>query len=305
MVFPEALRPGDTIGLVCPSSPVSHERADSCKHLLESLGYLVVMGKSTYEEVHGYLAGSDELRAFDLNSMFANPCIKAIFCIRGGYGGNRIMHLLDYDLIRQNPKIFVGYSDITSFHLAFHSLCHFVTFHGPMVSSNMIDDFDSYTKESLHTALNLQQSMSFVNPSDEPITVLSEGYASGELIGGCLSLVSPSIGTFYQPDFKGKILFLEDVHESLPRCDKMIEHLFSSGIMNDINGLILGDFQECINEEDPSYSILDYFKDRLSNFKKPVLCNIRSGHCTPMGTLPFGCRCTIDTSNKSITLSRP
>lgn len=305
MIFPNKLIPGDTIGIIAPCSPVKPERVNQCKAYIESMGYTVIMGESTYLSYHGYLAGPDDIRANDINSMFANPKIKAIFCLRGGYGGNRIMDLLDYNLIKQNPKIFVGYSDITSFHLAFHSLSNLITFHGPMVSSNMLDDFDEYTVKSFFQTLEMDSTLTFQNPENEPIRVIAHGTASGEIIGGCLSLVSPSIGTFYQPDFRGKILFLEDVTEALPRCDKMIEHLFHSGVMDQINGLILGDFLDCTNPTDLSYTIQDYLKERFSDFNKPVMANIRSGHCIPMATLPFGCRCDMNTYDRTISFTRP
>lgn len=304
MIFPEKLHLSDTIGMISPCSPVTPERVCKCKEYIEAMGYSVIMGESTKHSCHGYLSGGDHLRANDINSMFANKKIKAIFCLRGGYGGNRLMNLLDYDLIRSNPKIFVGYSDITSFHLAFNTLCNMVTFHGPMVSSNMLDDFDDYTRNSFFNTLNMTSSLRFCNPSNENIKVLAPGSASGEIVGGCLSLVSPAIGTFYQPDFRDKILFLEDVDESLPRCDKMIEQLFHSGIMDQISGLILGDFLDCDNPDDNTYSIYDYFKERFKNFPKPIMYNIKSGHCKPMATIPFGTICRMNTYQKCISFER-
>ncbi len=304
MIFPNPLCKGDTIGVIAPCSPVSLERAKSCEEYLQTLGYQVLMGESTKLTLHGYLAGCDEIRANDINSMFANPSIKAIICIRGGYGGNRLMRLLDYDLIRQNPKIFMGYSDVTSFHLAFHKLCSLVTFHGPMVSSNMLDDFDDYTKSSFFEAVSIPSYINFQNPNQEELASITGGHATGELIGGCLSLISPAIGTFYQPEFHHKILFLEDIHEDLPRCDKMIEHLFHSGIMDQISGLILGDFTECNNNTDPNYTIIDYFKERFSTYNKPVMYQIQSGHCIPMATLPFGYLCHMDADQKTIEFYR-
>ncbi len=304
MNFPKKLQLGDTIGLISPCSPAPSERVNQCKEYVEAMGYSVVIGESAKHSCHGYLAGDDCLRANDINSMFANKKIKAIFCLRGGYGGNRLMNLLDYNLIRKNPKIFVGYSDVTSFHLAFHTLCNMVTFHGPMVSSNMLDDFDNYTRTCFFNTINMTSQMKFCNPDYEEIKVLSPGCACGIIIGGCLSLISPAIGTYYQPDFRNKILFLEDVDESLPRCDKMIEQLFHSGIMNQISGLILGEFLDCVNPYDNTYSMTDYFKERFKNFPKPVMYNIRSGHCKPMATLPFGTICRMNTYQKSISFER-
>lgn len=304
MNIPDKLNLGDTIGIIAPCSPVNPERAKKCEEYLKQLGYRVIMGESTKLSLHGYLAGSDEIRANDINFMFANHHIKAIVCIRGGYGGNRIMNLLDYEMIQRHPKIFVGYSDITSFHLAFHKLCSMVTYHGPMVSSNMLEDFDSFTKESFFQTINMEESLTLKNPDNEPFKVLKPGKANGIIIGGCLSLVSPAIGTYYQPDFINKILFLEDVTESLPRCDKMINHLFHSGIMDMISGLILGDFKDCVNTEDESYTMEDFFNDQFRYYDKPVMYHIKSGHCKPMSTIPFGLNCSMDTEKKEIRFHR-
>ncbi len=304
MIFPTPINPGDTIGLIAPCSPVDPSRALLCKEFIESMGYSVIMGESTRSSLHGYLAGSDSIRANDINSMFVSPKIQAIFCLRGGYGSNRLMDLIDFPAIQKNPKIFVGYSDVTTLHLAFHRLCKFVTFHGPMVSSNMLDDFDEYSANSFRKTIQMKHCLPFHNPTSDSMHIISHGCGCGELIGGCLSLVSSCIGTYYQPDFRGKILFLEDINESLPRCDKMIEQLFHCGIMDQINGLLLGEFVNCNNESDPSYHIENYFLERLGNLHKPVVSNIKSGHCKPTATLPMGCLCKIDTSRQALSFFR-
>lgn len=300
MYYPSSLKLGDTVGLITPCSPITAKRLSQCISTITTLGFSVVLGESCTKNLHGYLAGTDEERANDIHTMFANPKIKAIICIRGGYGSTRIMECLDYELIKNHPKIFVGYSDVTAFHLAFHSLCNFITFHGPMVSSNMVDDFDSYTETSFFTALSMPQVYPFKNPANLPLEVLIPGFAKGRVIGGCLSLVSPSIGTFYQPNFKGKILFLEDVGETLPRCDKLMEQLHNSGILDQVSGILLGNFKDCSNPSDPSYTIYDYFKEFFHGYKKPVLYGVQSGHDTPMGTIPFGTICSLETTNSTI-----
>ena len=295
MNYPSPLCIGDTVGLIAPSSPINPENLLPCIHMITSLGYQVELGKSCTESLHGYLAGTDEIRANDINNMFSDPKIKAIFSLRGGYGSTRILQLLDYPMIRKHPKLFVGYSDITSFHLAFYTLCHLVTFHGPMVSSNMIEDFDEYTKDSFLKAISMPNTFHFHNPVNQPINYLIEGKTCGRIVGGCLSLVSPSIGTFYQPDFCGKILFLEDVEESLPRCDKLMQHLIHSGILDQVNGILLGNFLGCDNPKDPSYTIRDYLDDLFQGYKKPVVYGLQSGHDKPMGTIPLGTMCELNT----------
>ena len=301
MRYPSPLQPHDTIGLIAPSSPIKYSNLVASIMFLNSLGYNVELGNSALHSLHGYLAGSDEIRANDINEMFCNDKINAIFCLRGGYGSNRILNLLNYEVIAKHPKIFVGYSDITSFHLAFYSLCNFITFHGPMVSSNMINDYDLYTKESFEKALRMPQMLFFQNPSNYHIEALTCGCTSGRIVGGCLSLVSPSIGTFYQPDFHETILFLEDVDESLPRCDKMMHHLKNAGVFDAVNGVVLGNFKGCENINDPSYTIYDFMKDFFHDYDKPVLYGVQSGHDKPMGTIPFGTMCKIDSTDCSIT----
>lgn len=296
MNYPSPLYAGDTIGLIAPCSPVPKESLSACVKAVHSLGFYCLLGDSVYDSLHGYLAGSDELRARDINQMFGNPEVHGIFCLRGGYGSTRIMDALDYELIRHHPKLFIGYSDVTSFHLAFHSLCSLVTFHGPMVCANMADNFDSYSRDSLLQAISMPKRLYFNNPIHYPYEVIVPGKCSGRIIGGCLSLVSPAVGTFYEPDYTGKILFLEDVDETLPRCDKLMWHLKNSGILSRVNGVVLGAFKDCTNPRDPSYTMPDYFRDFFADYNKPVLYNVLSCHEKPMGTIPFGTMCTIDTS---------
>ena len=300
MLIPRPLHKGDTIGLIAPSSPVKQERIDSCIKAITSLGYDVTLGKSALESLNGYLAGSDCVRATDMNHMFSDPAIHAIFCLRGGYGSTRIMDLIDYQTIRRHPKIFIGYSDITSFHLAFYRHSHLVTFHGPMVSSNMLQEFDSYSLSSMMSALSIPKSLYFQNPPDCPVMPIVSGCARGRIVGGCLSLVSPSIGTFYQPDFRGTILFLEDIDETLPRCDKLMQQLRNAGILSQVNGILLGNFVQCNNPYDPEYTMLDFFQDFFRGYDKPVLWGVQSGHGKPMGTIPLGTVCTMDTFSNTL-----
>ncbi|MDO5519429.1 MAG: LD-carboxypeptidase [bacterium] len=295
MNYPNPIHPGDTVGLIAPCSPVAPSKLNTCITTIQDMGMNVVLGESVSESLHGYLAGSDEVRADDLNSMFHSPAIDAIFCLRGGYGSTRLMPLLDYPTIAKNPKLFVGYSDITSFHLAFHKLCNFITFHGPMVSSNMINDYDDYTKCSFEEATRMPDTLSYHSPDGTDPAVIVKGNTCGRIIGGCLSLVSPSIGTFYQPDFNGKLLFLEDIGETLPRIDKMMYHLSLSCVFDQVAGVILGNFTDCENPSDPSYDLFAFFKDFFHFYKKPVLYGVQSGHGKPMATIPFGTVCTVNT----------
>lgn len=304
MIFPNPLNYGDTVGLVSPSSPTSPERVELCKSFVEQLGFRVIVGKSCKKNHHGYLAGTDIERANDMNEMFENPEVKGIFCIRGGYGSARIMRLLDYNMIRKNPKIFVGYSDITNLNMAFLKLCNLVTFHGPMVSSNMLEHFDDYTRESFFAAIDMNGEYDFCNPVGEELHIISHGRAKGRIIGGNLALLINMIGTFYMPDLRGSILFIEDVHESVPRVNRMLDQLSLLGVFEQVNGILIGDFTECENDDDKSFQILDLFSEYFSQLKIPVISNIKSGHGYPMGTLPIGTICNIDTVKKRIRFSK-
>lgn len=311
MVFPENLKPGDTIGLAAPAFPVTQEKRDAGVALLEHMGFRVSVGECLEQlyNCHGYLAGEAKKRAQDLNRMFGDPQIKAIFCVRGGYGSAHIMKYLDYDLIRRNPKIFVGYSDLTNLHSALNQICGLVTFHGPMVISNMIQPgFEGYSRESLFRALGMRpgEEMEFLNPPEAPkIGVLRPGQAQGVITGGNLSLVTGSIGTFYQPDTRGKVLFLEDIEESIPRLDMYITHLEYAGMMEHAAAVVLGNFEGCDNSRyDGTYSLEEFLHDRFKDYRIPVLYRVASDHSKPMGTIPMGTVCRVDADTGRLFFKR-
>lgn len=308
MVFPERLKQGDTIGLVAPAFPIKKEELEDCIHLLEQMGYKVKIGHQleTLANFHNYLAGEGKDRAKDINRMFADPEVKAIFCVRGGYGSAHVMDWLDYDLIRANPKIFVGYSDITNLLSAFQMHCGMVAFHGPMVCSNMRKDFDPYTKESLFAALNMEDELEFRNPpGTEGFKTASPGQAEGILTGGNLSLLCRALGTSYELDTAGKILFMEDCEEPLPVLDMHFTQLRHAGKLDRAAGILLGDFTDCNNDRyDSSYTVDDLIRDWFKDFRIPVMYHVRSGHDKPMGTLPMGTMCRMDTQAGRIIFRR-
>lgn len=305
MKYPKKLEAGATIGLICPSSAISAEREKQCKAVIESMGYKVKMADNLTTNYAGYMADKGDVRGRWINQMFADPEVDAIFCVRGGDAGSRAMEYLDLDMIKNNPKIFVGYSDVTSMHLAFTQKCGFVTFHGPMVSSNMVDEFDAETKESFYQALNADEAYEFKNPKGYEISVLKEGKAEGILTGGNLSLMSASIGTPYELDTKGKILFIEEVGESLSRLERTTYHLRNAGKFAECAGIILGQFTDCENKDVPSFTEIECYRDALEGLDIPVLYNVQSGHDYPMMTLPFGAKCTMDTAARTISFAAP
>lgn len=303
MFFPNKIKKGDTIAIIAPSSPVSIIEADLCRKLVEDMGYKVRMGKCTYESVHGYSAGTGKSRAEDINEMFRDKDVKAIWCIRGGDTSSHTLDKLDYDMIKDNPKIFVGYSDVTNLNVNFNQKCGFVTFHGPMVKSNMLNAYDDFTRKSFEKAINMEDEFILENPDGEDFCVMAGGKAEGTVTGGNLSLIVSMIGTPYEIDTKGKILFIEDVEESVRRLDRMMYQLKYSGKLQDAAGIIFGDFTDCINESDPNYTVVEMLKDVLSDYDKPVMYNIKSGHCFPMSTIPLGTDCMMDTNLKMIKFS--
>lgn len=301
MKFPQKLKPGATIGLVATSSCTTPEKVEKCIKKLEELGYKVKTAVNLTTNYGGYMAGTGKVRADELNKMFADPEVDGIFCMRGGDGSSRIMEYLDYDMIKANPKVFVGYSDVTNLHLALTEKCDLVTFHGPMVASNMVDDFDDETRESFYGAIDADEVFEFKNPEGFEIGVLKEGKATGRMIGGNLSLLSASIGTPYEVNTKGNILFIEEVCEPMSKIEKWTYHLRNSGKLKDCAGIVLGQFTKVTNDDCPEFDVIRCMTDIFEGLDIPVLYNVQSGHSKPMMTLPMGAECTIDTASKSIT----
>lgn len=296
------LEPGDTIGIVAPASFAAFDKIEPAVDNLTKMGYHVRLGESCFNRWHSY-AGDDHLRAGDLNSFFEADTINAIICLRGGYGALRLLDKLDYNLIKNHPKILVGYSDLTLLHLIFNQRADLITFHGPMLTSDFTVELDSETKTSFEDALCFgYQPYQISNPLDQPLQKLVGGKAEGVVIGGNLTLLMSTFGTKYQPDLKDKILFIEDVKEATYKIDRMLTQLMLSGMLQDLKGIILGSFNEC-NQSDPEDMPLEeVFLDRLANLGIPVIANLRSGHCVPLITLPLGALIRIDADQLKIEI---
>ncbi|QCR33059.1 LD-carboxypeptidase [Lysinibacillus sp. SGAir0095] len=306
MKIPKALKKGDTIGLIGASSATPPESLPHAVEAVEKLGYKVVVGDSCRER-HGYLAGSDELRAKDVNRMFGDPSIDGIFSIRGGYGATKILPLLDYEMIKQNPKVFAGYSDVTALHIAFNQLCDLVTYHSPMPSTEFIKpEMDEYTWSSFLKSVTLTEDKNYylANPSNQEMTTLVPGKATGQLVGGNLTLVTASLGTPYEIDTKGKILFLEDIDEYERSVDRMLTQLKLSGKLDDAVGILLGAWTNCgpqdANRPEHSLRLKTIFEEILVPLNKPILMDIACGHCLPTMSLPLGRTITVNTETKII-----
>ncbi len=311
VVKPKKLSPGDLIGIISPaSSPAELDRIEAGVKYLEGLGYRVEVGKHV-GKYNGYLAGTDDERLEDLHYMFGKKDVKAIICVRGGYGTPRILDKIDYKLIQKNPKIFVGYSDITALQMAFLQKAGLVTFAGPMLAVDFYNSVSPYTEEMFWALLTSAKKFGKVElPDDEKIFQLTKGMSTGQIVGGNLSLVAALIGSGYLPIMKDKILILEEVGELPYRIDRMLNQLKHNRIFEQVNGIILGSFAEC-NEPDPSKRTLtlgEVISDYLSELKKPVVYNFKHGHIKHNITVPFGTevkvnasRCTVEYMESAVS----
>lgn len=302
MIKPERLKKGDTIGVISPSSPSDREDVDRLEQELISQGFKVKMGKSPYER-NKYLAGTDELRAEDINGMFADREVDAILCVRGGYGSPRLLDRLDYDLIGRNPKIFMGFSDITALHIGFTQISNMVTYHGPMGTVDIKDGLDEFSRASLIDVLmSGQEGIILENPKDVDLQVIVDGLGEGEIIGGNLSLIADTMGTPYEIETRGKLLFIEEISEKPRNIDRMLNELRLAGKFEDACGIILGDFNDCDIDDQNSFSLMEVLEGYFKDLDIPVVYDFKSGHCQPMITIPFGVRARLDTAKKQVVL---
>lgn len=297
------LKIGDTIGIISPSSPARKEKIQEAYKQVINMGFKVKIGESPYEE-YGYLSGTDEIRANDINKMFRDEDVNGILCTRGGYGTPRILPLLDYDAIRENPKVFIGYSDITALHIVFNQMAGLVTYHGPMAVSDMIEGFDNFSKEGLfNLIMNKEPFYNIKNPLDQEIITINGGIAEGVIIGGNLSLIVNTIGTPYEIDVRGKILFVEEIGEDPYKIDRMFNQLRLSGKLQEANGIILGDFNNCKSKNPKeSLTLKEVINDQIKPIEKPTIYNLKSGHCNPMITLPLGVKARLDGDKKELLI---
>jgi muramoyltetrapeptide carboxypeptidase len=284
-IKPRRLRAGARIGIVNPSYWLESDRLQRGVSVFESLGYEVVRGESTTLR-QNKCAGSPGERAADIMAMFEDDSIDAIICARGGYGGNRVLPLLDYDLIRQNPKIFVGYSDITGFLTSFAQKSGLVSFHGPMLTTFGRDTVQ-YNLDVLCQVLSGQGGIRIMSPGGCRARSLKPGVASGPLWGGNLTLVIERLGTVDQIDTTGAILFLEDIDEKLYAFERMMLHLRNSGSLDEIKGLVIGEMLEMGDTEEPfGMGVDEIVLDVCADLDIPIISNFPCGHGDFQATLP-------------------
>jgi muramoyltetrapeptide carboxypeptidase len=296
LLKPPRLKSGDLIGIISPASRIKDPaRIEKGIAYLERLGYRTVTGENVLK-TYGYLAGTDEERVADLHRMFADPKVKAIMCIRGGYGTPRLLSLVDYRLIARNPKIFVGYSDITSLQLALWKKCGLVTFQGPMVGVDMPEQLDAYTEDLFWRLLTSPKKAGPVVPADNPSVAIRNGKATGRLLGGNLAHLAGAVGTVHMPAFKDALLFIEDIGEEPYRIDRMMTQLRHSRMFEQVKGILGGQFTDCEIKDasKPTLTVDQVFQEFGGSCPVPFLAGLPFGHEAHKMTIPMGIRAKLD-----------
>lgn len=294
-----------TAGVISPAYIPDSERMQKGFAYLQNRQITVKKGKNLGKE-YGYFAGTDNERLADLHDMYADDQVDLIICARGGWGGLRLLDKIDYQLIKNNPKPLIGYSDITTLQLAIWTKCAVPSLSGPMIGVEMGKGILPFTETHFWQQIfNTMNDYKFkIEPSET--SVLVDGKAEGLLLGGCLSLVSHLLGTPYSPDYKGSILFLEDIGEKPYKIDRYLAHLQQAGIFDEINGLIIGNFIDCEEEEDErSFSLDEIFNFYFSSASFPVVINFPYGHGDKKFTMPVGVSVKLHTESAELILENP
>jgi muramoyltetrapeptide carboxypeptidase len=274
---------------------------------LEGLGYRTTVGRNASRQL-GYLAGTDDERAEDIHAMFTDRNVRGIFCARGGYGTPRLLSRIDYRLIAKNPKILLGYSDVTALALAIWKKCRLVTYHGPMLAVDLAADVNPFAEESLWRILTSPERRATLALAEEsPARVKYPGSATGRLLGGNLSLLVSLLGTPYMPDLRRGILFLEEIGEDPYRVDRMLTHLGNAGMLSRSRGVAMGHFTDCVPRDAaaPSLPLDVIMAGTAENTGKPFLTGFPIGHEKRMVTVPVGIRARLDADEGMITLLEP
>ncbi len=308
---PRRLAPGDTVGMVGPASATFlRMELDVARESLEALGLKVIVGEHLRDR-HGYLAGDDVARAADINRFFADSSVRAVLPIRGGWGSGRLLPYLDYAAIRRNPKIVLGYSDITALLIAIHARTNLVTFHGP----NGLGRWDTWSADLTRRVLFEGEAVTFENPHDKGEFIaqtenrtqtIVPGVARGTLLGGNLSVLTALLGSPYLPAWDGCILFLEDVGEDIYRVDRMMTSLKLAGVLAKIRGFVFGTCDDCgPGEGYGSLTLEEVLDDHVRPLNVPAWRGAMIGHRTPQFTLPVGTPVEIDAARATIRMLTP
>jgi muramoyltetrapeptide carboxypeptidase len=292
-IKPPALQPGDMIGIVAPASNIKRELLEAGCDTLRRTGYKPFYFDSILEK-DLYFAGSADRRARELNEMFTRDDIRAIICARGGYGANYLLETLNLENIKAHPKIFVGYSDITSLLTYITDSVGLVTFHGPMVTKDFAHE-DGVDSASWEAALNGTSAWEVNLGRESGAKALQPGSAEGILYGGCLSMLVASLGTPYEIHTAGTILFIEDMAEKPYQIDRMLMQLKFAGKFADVRGIVFGEMLDCVQRKDQGYTLEEVILRVVGDLGMPVAYGLRSGHVSHRNiTLPLGVRATLD-----------
>ena len=303
MVKPKKLNPKSTIGIISPAYWLDNKSLNETIKYYKNLDYNIIVGKSNHLR-KGPFAGTPQERADDIHRMFIDQKVDAIICARGGYGANKVLSLLDYKLIKNNPKIFIGYSDITAYLLSITQKTNLITFHGPMLSSNK-SRFIKYNYDRMIEILTQKKSLKISHPINHTVRTLKKGKAVGLLWGGNITLIMNRLGTIDSLNTKGVILFLEDVDEYLYSFERMLVHLREAGLFKNIKGLIIGELQNIKDQDIPFDKNADEIvMDICGDLNIPIISNYPCGHGTYQCTFPISIPVELNANQKipSITI---
>ncbi|MFJ6263976.1 S66 peptidase family protein [Lysinibacillus xylanilyticus] len=288
------LKKGDTVGLVALSSQVESEKLGIAIAFLEELGLNYIIG-DTIQAKHDYLAGSDEERLADFHEMVRNPEVKAIFCVKGGYGSARIAEKIDYGLLEENPKIFWGFSDLTYLHCAINEYASLVTFHGPLLMSvDRIDDLSKKMFLQLFSPMELQFTEDIA-----PLTTIAPGVARGQIIGGNLRRLVNTLGTKFEVRTEGRILLIEDLGETIPKIDENLQQLKQARKLEQLAGVIIGSFTQTEADE---AALMTLMKDYFADLDVPVVAGFKIGHDSTNIAIPLGVDAILDAQEKVLKI---
>ncbi len=294
IIKPPALSVGDTVAVVAPASNIKADYLARGVAELERLGFRAKYDPGILDKAR-YTAGSDERRAKELTQAFTDPEIKAVWAARGGYGAMRLFKLLDEDALRQHPKVFIGYSDMTALHLYFYRRFGWVTFHGPMPAKDLAGGEAHYDRETLIKAITAATPLGEIRSTRTETLHRGAGRVSGRLLGGCLSLIAAMMGTPDELDTRGSILFIEDTATRPYAIDRMLQQLKLAGKFDEVRGIVFGEMTDCVQHADQGYRIQDVLAECTADLNVPVIFGLPSGH-SPLGnlTLPLGVMATLD-----------
>ena len=308
---PPRLRFGDVVGVVAPASPPTDAKeVDDYSAALEKLGFKPRLAPNVRKRL-GFLAGTDQERADDLMSMFADPEVKAIFCVRGGYGSARLLRLLDYHFIRRHRKVLIGFSDITSLHCALLAQARLVSFHGPTLNTSLTSDNPNpFVLQSLwRTVMDPSPAGSLcAGYTQNTVAVLNSGTATGQLVGGNLSVLVTTLGTPFEPHFRDNILFFEDVDEDPYSFDRMLTQLLNAGVLQQVAGVAVGLNRlradpDAGKTKEYSQTLQDVLAERLKPLGVPVVTGLPFGHVRWNATLPVGIPARLDAEKGDLIIT--